>query len=180
MSLPVSLMLIAVCGTIACKPKPVAQVPTGDRGKSPPPPAVAVDSTVVHNSTDPKPIPQKPTSGPQPKDNPRPIRLPAHGPSVNVADVVASSSYNGKVLTVVGRCRGAAAGLATGSPPSRSAWVFESDGAFIYVVGPFPPGCSITTPSASNSSFQAKVVEDTVTGMRDDHVTPRRYLERLR
>lgn len=174
------IILIMALTLGACRPTaPPPQTPARDAGSSPPPPPVATAETSGAAPAGPRPTPTQPRTGTRQRDT-IPIRVSPHGSRVSVAQLLTSAAYADSVVEVKGRCRGAAAGLAAGPPPSRGAWVLESEGAYIYVVGPFPRGCTLTTPSSTVTSLRVRVVEDTLSSMGGRPATPRRYLALMR
>ena len=166
----------------ACRsPDPAPQLPSGERGKSPAPPPVATGDTAARQtSTGARPTPKQPGPRTTSRDT-VPIPVPGRSRPIAVAKLLTSPAYNGAVIDVQGQCRAFEPGLAAGPPPSRSAWILQGEGAAIYVVGPFPRGCTATTPSTTLTTVRARVVEDTIRTLGGDGTSkPRRYLVNAR
>jgi hypothetical protein len=95
-----------------------------------------------------------------------------------LAAIIASERYANQIVTLYGRCLGAEPGKAAGPPPSRSAWVFESEGAFIYVTGKFPGDCTLTQAGSAAFELHSLVVQDTVAAPGQEQRLVRRFLAR--
>jgi hypothetical protein len=169
------MLAVALTGCRSSGPPP--ETPSGERGKSPaPPPVATTDTTARQTSTSPRPAPKQPVPGATRRDT---VPIPTSGRRrpISVAELVASAAYNSAVVDVQGHCRAFEPGLASGPPPSRSAWILQGEGTAIYVVGNFPPGCTATTSSSGLTTVRARVVEDTVRVLGGGGaLKPRRYL----
>lgn len=177
--------LMLLCGLLAigtgCKPKAGSDEPAQ--------PAVTRTSSGMDTLKPGSPadtLDQEPAS---PSDtttkSPRPVVTPGTGgnppvePRVTVADILNSSLYNGKTVSVSGICLGyRVPPVAAGGPPrTRSDWQLESEGKAIYVTGPLPSGCSATAGSSSEITISARVQEDTLRALGTNPARSRRYLE---
>jgi hypothetical protein len=98
---------------------------------------------------------------------------------ISLAAIMASAQYANQNVMLHGRCLGAEPGKVAGPPPSRSAWVFESEGASIYVTGKFPGDCTLTQAGSADFELHALVVQDTVTVPGQEQRRARRFLARL-
>jgi hypothetical protein len=176
---PRRLGVTVACAVLSCHPgAPPPEKPGGGPSTSPPAPVASTDTVSM-----PPPGSRPTATQPPPVATARdttPIPVVPRGAQVSVAQLLASGGHTGTVIQVTGRCLGAVPGRAPGPPPSRSAWVLESAGSYIYVVGPFPPGCTLTTAAEAATTFPAQVVEDTFADLRGGARTPRRYLARPR
>lgn len=130
--------------------------------------------------------PAKPPPGNMPSDSSRPI-LPPSIPgrdtvllTVQVTDILGSSTLVGRRVQVTGTCLGyRVPSVAVGPPPrTRSDWQLESGGVAIYVVGQLPPGCSATEGSTSPTMIIGTVREDTLQGLGPNPPRARRFMER--
>jgi hypothetical protein len=173
--------LVLALALVACRPAaPPTQTPAKERGESPPaPPVATAETTVAATPSGPRPTPVRPQPGAGAQDT-TPIPVPTRDPKIPVAELVASSAHAGATVEVTGRCLGADPARGPGPPPSRSAWILESEGAHIYVEGPLPAGCTLTTAASNTTTFRARVFEDTLTAMGGGPGVPRRYLARIR
>lgn len=111
---------------------------------------------------------------------------PANGGSVptpqkvSVHDVLTTPALTGKAVEVTGRCLGySVPTVAKGSPPvTRSDWQLEDQGEAVWVNGPLPDGCTMTTPAEGASTISAVVAQDTVPGLGGQTPALRQYLVR--
>lgn len=85
----------------------------------------------------------------------------------------------GDTVRVRGRCVGYLwTGMMGSQPISRSDWQLEGDDkSRIWVTGPFPAGCTGSTPAPEASVYRMRIQEDTLPAMGDLPARPRRYLE---
>ena len=85
----------------------------------------------------------------------------------------------GEKVRVQGRCVGyLRTGMMGGQPITRSDWQLEGgDGSRIWVTGPFPAGCTGSTPAPAAAVYSMLILEDTLPAMGDLPARPRRYLK---
>jgi len=78
---------------------------------------------------------------------------------------------------VEGVCIGYSRVQAVGPQPrTRSDWQLVDDSVAVWVVGPYPQGCSGTVPSQAAGTYTVTVAMDTLPALGDAPPRPRRYL----
>ena len=107
-----------------------------------------------------------------------PAPAPADPAAVTVHEVLTTPALVGRLVRVTGRCLGYAEPLlAKGSPPrTRSDWQLEDGGEALWVTGPFPEGCTATTPANGTSQVRGVVAHDTLLALGGGAPVARQYL----
>lgn len=100
-------------------------------------------------------------------------------PLVPIQNIANGGVEPGTRVRVQGTCLGYSRILAGGPQPrTRSDWQLAADSVGLWVVGPYPPGCSGTVPSATPGIYDATVAVDTVPGLGGTPARRRFYLVR--
>ncbi|MBK8003941.1 MAG: hypothetical protein IPK12_08335 [Gemmatimonadetes bacterium] len=106
---------------------------------------------------------------------------PNGGPvTVTVHQVLTTPSLAGQSVSITGTCLGyAVPTVAKGPPPvTRSDWQLEEQGEAVWVTGPLPSGCGVTTGSTSAATITAEVGQDTLPALGGQGGGVRQYLVR--
>ncbi len=111
---------------------------------------------------------------PSPPPVSQPVDLSAATLTTSLRDVLASGLLVGRRVRVTGRCLAARRALLGKPPRARSEWQLSSDGVYVYVTGPLPPGCGPST--VTTVTILAVVAEDTLPAIADLPPAPRRFL----
>jgi hypothetical protein len=96
---------------------------------------------------------------------------------VPLRDVAAGAVEAGRSIRVRGTCIGYARVVAAGPQPrTRSDWQLVDDDVALWVVGPYPDGCSGTIPSDAPGTYTMVVAADTLPALGGGPPRPRLYL----
>jgi hypothetical protein len=96
---------------------------------------------------------------------------------VPLRDVADGAVEVGRSIRVRGTCTGYAHVLAAGPPPrTRSDWQLVDGDVALWVVGPYPDGCSGTVPSEAPGTYTMVVTADTLPALGGASPRPRLYL----
>lgn len=124
-----------------------------------------------------------PPTGSAPSDTvPRPgavLPTPAVDalPLVGLREILAGGAEVGSRVRVEGVCIGYSRVLAAGPQPrTRSDWQLVRDSVAVWVVGPYPPGCSGTVPSEAAGTYTVVIAADTLPALGAAPPRPRLYL----
>lgn len=99
------------------------------------------------------------------------------GPLVHLRAILNGDVEVGRRVRVEGVCIGYSRVLAVGPQPrTRSDWQLVQDSVAVWVVGPYPPGCSGTIPSEEAGTYVVVIAADTLPALGDAPARPRLYL----
>lgn len=158
----VCLMVVTSCGREAAVQRIEEPSEPGASTVPLPPPA----DTVVAGA-----------DSPRTREIPNPVVNADSLPLVTVGDLLGGDQWVGERVRVRGTCIGYSRALAGGpQPQTRSDWQLLSDGSAIWVVGPYPQGCSGTTPADAPANFVFEVAQDTLRPLGPGSARARRYL----
>ena len=98
-------------------------------------------------------------------------------PLVAIAQLLADEAWEGDRVQVRGTCIGYSRVLAVGPQPrTRSDWQLMADEVAIWVVGPYPQGCSGSSPATEPATFVMEVAADTLLALGRQQPRRRQYL----
>lgn len=96
---------------------------------------------------------------------------------VPLQEILAGGARPGERVRVEGLCIGYARVMAAGPQPrTRSDWQLVQGETAIWVVGPYPAGCSGTEPAQAPGTYTFVVAVDTVTALAGAPPRPRVHL----
>ncbi len=105
--------------------------------------AVAVTAASCRPEQDPQPTPAPAIPKEEAASVPSGEISPMRTAPVSISAIVADpGGYAGKEVIVRGRCLGWRGPALGPQPRSRSDWQIGDDASALWVVGPFPPGCT--------------------------------------
>lgn len=149
-------------------------------GGSQPPGEARPDSAATAVSGDSAPaVPSTPGT---PDTLPHPAEVsPTPGsdtlPLIPLHEILSGGAEVGRRVRVRGVCIGYSRVLAGGPQPrTRSDWQLADDSVAVWVVGPYPPGCSGTVPAEQAGTFTFVVASDTLPALGSAPSRPRVYL----
>jgi hypothetical protein len=162
----------AVAAAYGCgSPSTGGNRPPGEARVDASPPAVSRDSvpatpaTPVPSDTVPRPGAASPTAA------------AGAPPLIPLQAILAGGAEPGRRVRVEGVCIGYSRVLALGPQPrTRSDWQLVDDSVAVWVVGPYPPGCSGTVPAEQAGTFTVVVASDTLPALGTAPPRPRLYL----
>ena len=122
-------------------------------------------------------------ASPVPLDTPPPAEAVSPSPSgdalpfIHLRAVLEGDAEVGRRVRVEGVCIGYSRVLAVGPQPrTRSDWQLVQDSVAVWVVGPYPPGCSGTVPSEGAGTYVVVIAAETLPALGDAPARPRLYL----